>query len=492
MGTSPSWHPSEPAPFAIPGIVALLLIFSTPAAADTIHLRNGRVVNADQCREETGEILCRKAGGMIGFPSSMVERIERGASPAAADAMRPFRAAAPAPPPAGDESPLGQAAPLEVVVSAGTASVFGDGPAAWRKRIGELEEMLGRPGGADSGVRREMAVLYTLIANSDAEAGDFEAAGAGYLRATDNDPALSAARLNLARVRLQQGRNDEAESIVREVRSSLPDDARALALLGEIDYRKGNIDSAIESWSAAVRIAPDAALEEKLRKARKEGQVEEGFSRADAVHFSLKYDGASASSALSREILDHLESTYDALTAKFNAFPRSVIVVTLYAREEFHDVTESPAWVGGLFDGQIRVPIGGLSHLTRIARDVFTHELAHCIVFHKTRGNSPKWLQEGIAQWVEGKTARGQRRALASSFSGATAAEVSQEFSYPQALSTLEKFLATWSFSHLLDLLDALGRGRGFDAAFVSTTGQDFGSFLDQWLRDLHSPEGAL
>ena len=47
----------------------------------------------------------------------------------------------------------------------------------------------------------------------------------------------------------------------------------------------------------------------------------------------------------------------------------------------------------------------------------------------------------------------------------ATVDDVAGQFSYSQALSMLESLLSTWTFSHLLDLLDALGRGEEFEAA---------------------------
>lgn len=465
-----------------------MLLSLQAASADVVHLRDGRTIRADACRESDGEILCRKAGGVVGIPVEHVERIESigaGRTPP----LRPFRPRRSQP--REDGAPPSVSPPM-VLISDRTASVIPEGPEAWQARIAELEDSLNRPGVREEEVRREIAVLYTVIGNDAAESGDFDAAEAGYSRATDNDPNLASPRMNLARIRLQQGRNYEAETIVQDLAYQRPDDPAVLALLGEIAYRKGSPGEAIEHWTRSLELRPDPAIEEKLRKASREDRVEEGFFRADGTHFTVKYDGERASDELSGEILDHLERTYDELTGRFNVYPSSVIIVTLYSREAFHDVTESPEWVGGVFDGQIRIPVGGLTRLTRVARSVFTHELAHCIVYHKARGHSPKWLQEGIAQWVEGKSARHHRGTLASQLSGATAEDAARQFSYPQALSMVERFLSTWTFSHLLDLLDALGRGQDFEAAFSEVTGQTFHEFLEGWLRDLHSPGGRL
>ena len=34
---------------------------------------------------------------------------------------------------------------------------------------------------------------------------------------------------------------------------------------------------------------------------------------------------------------------------------------------------------------------------------VLKHELTHSFVGQKTRGHAPTWIQEGLAQWMEGK-----------------------------------------------------------------------------------------
>ena len=35
------------------------------------------------------------------------------------------------------------------------------------------------------------------------------------------------------------------------------------------------------------------------------------------------------------------------------------ITVVLYSREQFRDITRSPQWAAGMFDGEIRVPVHG-------------------------------------------------------------------------------------------------------------------------------------
>ncbi|MBI3449212.1 MAG: tetratricopeptide repeat protein [Acidobacteria bacterium] len=334
-------------------------------------------------------------------------------------------------------------------------------------------------------VKREEAILHTLLGNEAARSGDLDESESEYRLAVDADPNLAAPLLNLARVRMTQGRNDDAESLIQNALVLRPGDAIGLALLGEVAYRTDRLPEAIDLWERSLKVETDAALQEKLQKAKRQLSAEADFFRAGAAHFTLKYDGDRASQDLSREILDHLEAEFGELSSRYNVYPASIVIVTLYSRDAFFDVTRSPKWVGGLFDGQIRVPIGGLSHLTNEAKSVFTHELTHCMVYHKTHGNSPRWLQEGIAQWQEGKTTGRAGRDLAAKFARATPAQIDADFSYPLALSLVEYFLKTYSFSQLLDLLDALGRANDIGAALTSATGEGYEAFLTSWIRDV-------
>jgi tetratricopeptide (TPR) repeat protein len=461
-----------------PFLLSLLLLSPAWLLADVVHMKSGATLKAERCWEEGEQVLCRRAGGVIGLPKAGVERIE--STPASPDAGRRSstrsaargrsRASSPPPPP--------PQAPAAAGLPAG-------GPEGWRARLLEIEESIGRPGIREATARREAAILHTLLGNEAARAGDLEFAESHYMRATDHDPALSAPFLNLARLRITQGRNDDAERLIQDALALKPEDPSALSLMGDVAYRSDRLHEAIDRWERSLAIRPDPELAARLEKTRKEYELELDFYRSDAPHFTLKYDGEKASEALSREILDHLETAYADLTSRFIVYPPSVIIVTLYSREAFHDITESPRWVGGLFDGQIRIPIGGLTRLTRQARSVFTHELAHCIVYHKTNGNVPRWLQEGIAQWVEGKSARQKMRSLQRKHAGMEPMQLAEEFSYPLSLALMERFLETWSFSHLIDLLDKLGGGSDLEAAFLETTGGSYEEFLASWLREI-------
>ena len=114
-------------------------------------------------------------------------------------------------------------------------------------------------------------------------------------------------------------------------------------------------------------------------------------------------------------MLDYLEEQYWQITETFRHSPPQPITVQLFPEREFRSVTLAPDWAGGVYDGKIRVPLGGLTRLTPDARRVLVHELTHAVVHSKSRGGAPRWLHEGLAQMAEGRTLlRRDARALSS------------------------------------------------------------------------------
>jgi Peptidase MA superfamily len=49
------------------------------------------------------------------------------------------------------------------------------------------------------------------------------------------------------------------------------------------------------------------------------------------------------------------------------------------------------------------VPVQGLTSLTPDLSRVLKHELTHSFIQQKTHGRAPTWIQEGLAQWMEGQ-----------------------------------------------------------------------------------------
>ena len=120
-------------------------------------------------------------------------------------------------------------------------------------------------------------------------------------------------------------------------------------------------------------------------------------------HFLLRYD-AQQNEKLSGEILNSLDGSFQDLVLDLDYSPTEAIVVILYPNQAFRDITRTPAWVGALNDGKIRIPVSGLTQMTPDLARVLKHELTHSFVRLITLGRCPTWFNEGLAQLEEGST----------------------------------------------------------------------------------------
>jgi len=240
-------------------------------------------------------------------------------------------------------------------------------------------------------------------------------------------------------VRLTQGRNDDAETLIQDALVLRPGDAVGLALLAEVAYRSDRLPEAIDLWERSLKVEGDAGLRDKLQKAKRQLDAEADFFKGGCRALHSEVRRRSGLQDLSREILEHLESQFSELTAKYNIYPASIVIVTLYSRDAFYDVTAPRGGSAALFDGQIRVPIGGLSHLTTRRRGLHaragrTHGLP------QDPRQLPALAQRGSPSGSEGKTTGRAAKELAAKFARATPRSSTPTSPNPLALSLVEHF----------------------------------------------------
>ncbi len=70
----------------------------------------------------------------------------------------------------------------------------------------------------------------------------------------------------------------------------------------------------------------------------------------------------------------------------------------LYTREQFQGLTDSPGWATGLYDGKIRLSIGGLTQIDAPVKALLAHEFMHVAVHELAGKHVPVWLNEGLAE----------------------------------------------------------------------------------------------
>lgn len=119
-----------------------------------------------------------------------------------------------------------------------------------------------------------------------------------------------------------------------------------------------------------------------------------------SAHFRLEFDGRPARNDV-LEALSVLEVAYDSLCRLFEFYPENKMNLVLYETAEYQGVGPRPEWVGAVFDGKLRVPVNMMQY-PEIYRPMLFHELTHAFVRAMTRAKIPLWINEGIAQVIDG------------------------------------------------------------------------------------------
>jgi len=449
---------------------ALFILFpagtGTSLLADTIHLRNGGFIEAENWRYEDDLLVVRQKGGTIVVPRQEVVRI--------------------------DPSPAGRS-------GSGTAAPAGTPQAAEPRRtvpvpdrdLARVAEEVRRqireyPLARVQNTRRLVSLLNQMAAVAYRERR-YDDALAALREALSLAPHDHDAQEGLAATHLVLGQDRQARVVLDQAILDHPESPDLLALMGELFYSQEKPEEALAAWQKAQALRPEPALRNRIQKLQRELSVENGYRRSEAFHFTLKYDGARTGADLETAILDYLEGEYWNLARRFDYDPPQPIVIIVYPQRQFHEATLAEANVAGLYDGKIRVPIGGLRQLHDEARRVLLHELSHAFVAGKTRSTAPRWLQEGIAQMVEGLSTRaGTGEALARAYRGlADKSRWGREFSYPAALSFVEFVVEREGFYRLVDVLEEMGRGADVETAFRTAIRSDLVELYEAWGRAL-------
>jgi hypothetical protein len=131
-------------------------------------------------------------------------------------------------------------------------------------------------------------------------------------------------------------------------------------------------------------------------------------------------------------------------------------------------------------------------------RRVLRHELTHAIIDQKTKGNCPHWLQEGIAQFLDGTDVRATEAWLRRQTSPPIPLfriegpfrdrdASSREMAYRESASAVSFLVARIGRTGLLFLIQRLGEGRPFDRALLET-GLSYTELQQAWESSLRLP----
>jgi hypothetical protein len=119
-------------------------------------------------------------------------------------------------------------------------------------------------------------------------------------------------------------------------------------------------------------------------------------------HFIIKYQNQDHSIE-GFDLRELLREAYRMISQDFGYYFKNPIVVALYDEQDFKEITATPHWVGGMYDGKVRMPLKKFSFDDKELRSLATHEVTHAFVAAISSQHAPAWINEGLAQVEEDK-----------------------------------------------------------------------------------------
>jgi len=330
--------------------------------------------------------------------------------------------------------------------------------------------------GASMGAQRKSAAQLSREGWDALNAGRTQEAAAAFNEALKSAPDQPTLLLGAGAAAHIQGREDDARRLLVDALKIDPSLTPASLLLGAVFYQTGDIDAAIATYEQALTHKPDhPQLTRQLEAWRREAALHSGFGRKLGDHFTVLFEGP-AEAQLADRAVAILESAYNQIGTALYAYPTDVLTVVLYTREQFRDVTQSPDWAGGSFDGRIRVPVlGALENKAEFER-VLRHEFTHALIYSIAPRGVPFWLDEGLAVHFEGSSLARQEQQvrdaetpislsrLERSFADLNAKEAS--LAYAESAVAVDALMSDAGAPAMVSLLADIGRGLSFAEAF--------------------------
>ncbi len=461
----------------------LVLLAAIPASADVIHLKNGRTIWADQVREGKDRIEYDLGEDTYAIPKSSVDHIDAGGvapvhSGSGAAANVPD--ITPAAPTFSHEADVAEKVIRDGKVDADALATF-----------------------SQSGNAEVAATAYFLAGKTESDRGNFAAAKRYYESALRFQPDNATLLIYYAATLMRTGHAAEALTYAQHAANVAPDSPDAIAMLGFVQFASDHTPDAIRSWKKSLALRPDATVSQYLAKAERESNAESQFSQRESSHFNLHFEGKDTSESFRRDLLATLDSEYDDLSRDLGYSPHNTIAVTLYTQQAFFDVTQAPSWSGAINDGKLRIPVSGVQSVTRDLARVMKHELTHSFVSQMSGNRCPTWLNEGIAQIEEGKSANSNGHQLAQMF--ATGNEIPlnvlegsfMNFTAPQATAAYAESLAiteyirdAYGMNEIAAILERLSEGQSTEAALRGAVHCDYGQLREEVARQLKEKYG--
>ncbi len=354
--------------------------------------------------------------------------------------------------------------------------------------------------GGNNAIRNNLAAAKGSLAWKQLDGRQYQDALLNFQAAVQIKPDEPSFFLGRGLAYYRMDETDRAVEMLKRAIDLNPKNPDAYKIIGEAYYKRDEIEMAAGYYEKALELDPsDQALRDHLDKVRREEKVETGFQQQATRAFTVKFEGREERDT-ARRILRDLDDAYREIGQAMAYYPQEPITVILYTNQQFQDVTRSAAWASGIYDGKIRVPIGGAARNPELLRKVLFHEYTHAVVHGLSRGVAiPAWLNEGLAVYFEsdGRSTREESltrqirsgtsliplSGLHGSFMGLSDAQAS--LAYAESYAAVRMLVDHYGPYRIRLLLEDLGHPKEFPEAFSDHFMTPYETFQSDWQRSV-------
>ncbi len=296
----------------------------------------------------------------------------------------------------------------------------------------------------------------------------------------------------LGMVFYQLSRYDEAESSFYSAMELDQSNHHYPEMLGQISYLKGNLQDAATYWQQALDIFPDNdQLRKKLSRIHEQTLTEQQGTTELSHIFRITFD-----QGMKKEIYDDvwkiLENSWYEIGLELQLYPKRQIPVLLLTREKYQAITNAPGWSGGVYEGQIKIPVANFT--PELHKEVITHEYTHALLYDSMANRCPWWLNEGLAQYFSmDKNTQQQSLQFARNYlrsnpnvdpdklPGNIRATSDAKLAYALGLSATDFLIDRFSIITTRNILADMATGMNFAEGLENNTGYSYTQFVSMW-----------
>jgi tetratricopeptide (TPR) repeat protein len=326
--------------------------------------------------------------------------------------------------------------------------------------------------------------------------GDYRGAAQAFSEAAGLVPDDPMFLVGLAFSRHRLSQDDMAISALQRAIQLDPNTHQAHKLLGDLYAQRHDLVTAIQHYEVAGRLDPnDVTIQTSLRAVRREWEEETGFDRLFTPHFVVKYHGVTGRTT-AKLLAEPLEAVYHSVGQNLTYLPDEPFTVVLYPDRQFREITLSPSWAGGFFDGRILLSLERLPRNRTSLIAVLKHEYVHAVVHRLSGGQTPTWLDEGLALNLGGGdrsrdlgllARHGEQvislQALHDSFLDFPPRMA--ELAYAESYAATRMLVRRYGLRRVRQLLETLSVEPEFSRSFATVFGDRYGDFDAAWMAQL-------